>query len=182
MPYNTWRYNEDSLFSTFLFFIRRKNIIIYFYFLSDEKKFFNCIFAYACVDEYILTNFCSTMLMLEFLFYILFILIDINLYVFIGDKKLYQRYRFVPLIMGLKVYKHLYGFPMPFYNFVVPDEPQWPYWMIGMPLGEWSSILRVQQKMLEEHYPHRKDMLNSLEYAFWLPPGNIPQKYFRSVK
>lgn len=99
-----------------------------------------------------------------------------------GDKKLYQRYRFVPMIMGLKLYKHLYSFPMPHYNFVVPDEPQWPYWMVNMPLGEWSAVLRVQQKMVEEHYPHRRDMLNSLEYMWWLPPGHIPAKYFRAVK
>lgn len=99
-----------------------------------------------------------------------------------GDKKLYQRYRFVPLIMGLKVYKHLYSFSMPHTHFVVPDEPQWPYWMVNMPLGEWSAILRVQQKMVIEHYPHRRDMLNSLEYIWWLPPGNLPAKYFRSVK
>jgi hypothetical protein len=51
-----------------------------------------------------------------------------------------------------------------------------------MPLGEWSAILRVQQQLVFEHYPQRKDMLNSLEYAWWLPPGHIPQKYFRSVK
>jgi hypothetical protein len=106
----------------------------------------------------------------------------INVCTFIGDKKLYQRYRFVPLVMGLKVYKHLYGFPMPHYNYVIPDEPQWPYWMIGMPLGEWSAILRVQQQLVFEHYPQRMDMLNSLEYAWWLPPGHIPQKYFRSLK
>jgi hypothetical protein len=53
---------------------------------------------------------------------------------------------------------------------------------VGMPLGEWSAILRVQQQLVFEHYPQRKDMLNSLEYAWWLPPGHIPQKYFRSVK
>ena len=99
-----------------------------------------------------------------------------------GDKKLYQRYRFVPLILGLKLYKHLYSFPMPHYNFVVPDEPQWPFWMVNMPLGEWSAVLRVQQKMVEEHYPHRRDMLNSLDYMWWLPPGQIPTKYFRAIK
>jgi hypothetical protein len=55
----------------------------------------------------------------------------IDQYIHLGDKKLYQRYRFVPMVMGLKVYKHLFGFPMPHYNFVVPDEPQWPYWMVS---------------------------------------------------
>lgn len=99
-----------------------------------------------------------------------------------GDKTVYQRFRFVPMFMGLKLYKHLYGFPMPLTNFVVPDEPQWPYWMINMPLGEWSAVARVQQKMIEEHYPERRDLLNSLEYVWWLPPGNLPSKYYRTVK
>ena len=99
-----------------------------------------------------------------------------------GDKNIYQRFRFVPMLMGLKLYKHLTGFPMPQTNFIVPDEPQWPYWMVGMPLGEWSAILRVQQQMFVEHYPHRRDMLNALEYVWWLPPGNLPTKYYRSVK
>ena len=99
-----------------------------------------------------------------------------------GDKAVYQRYRFVPMLMGLKLYKHLYGFPMPQYNFVVPDEPQWPYWMVNMPLGEWSAVARVQQKMVAEHYPHRRDMLNALEYLWWQPPGPLPAKYFRPLK
>jgi hypothetical protein len=99
-----------------------------------------------------------------------------------GDKAVYQRYRFVPMLMGLKLYKHLYGFPMPQYNFVVPDEPQWPYWMVNMPLGEWSAVARVQQKMIAEHYPHRRDMLNALEYLWWQPPGPLPAKYFRPLK
>jgi len=99
-----------------------------------------------------------------------------------GDKSKYQRYRFPPMLLGLKVFKHLYGFPLPQYDFVVPDEPQWPYWMTGMPLGEWASIARVQQKMIEEHYPARLDMLNALEFLWWVPPGPIHQKFFRPVK
>lgn len=99
-----------------------------------------------------------------------------------GSKEVYQRFRFVPMIMGLKVYKHLFGFPMPQSDFVVPDEPQWPYWMVGMPLGEWTAIARVQQKMIEVHYPHRRDMLNALEFLWWIPPGPIPNKYYRPLK
>jgi hypothetical protein len=99
-----------------------------------------------------------------------------------GDKKKYQRYRFVPMILGLKVFKHLYGFPLPQSDFVVPDAPQWPYWMTNMPLGEWAAVARVQQKMIEEYYPHRRDMLNALEFMWWIPPGTIPSKYFRPVK
>ena len=84
---------------------------------------------------------------------------------------------------------------MPQYDFVVPDEPQWPYWMAGMPLGElifllnafsiiageWSSVLRVQQQMVLQHYPHRYDMLNAMEYLWWIPPGPIPAKYFHPL-
>ena len=77
-------------------------------------------------------------------------------------KERYQRYRFFPMMLGLKIYKHLYGFPMPQSHFVVPDEPQWPYWMCNMPLGEWSTVARVQQEMMTTHYQHRVDILNSL--------------------
>jgi hypothetical protein len=100
-----------------------------------------------------------------------------------GDKSTYQRYRFVPMLLGLKLYKHLYGFPMPPCDFVVPDETQWPYWMANMPLGEWSAILRIQQQMVFEHYPHRTDMLNAMEFLWWIPPGSsVPAKFYRAVK
>eukprot|EP01041_Mallomonas_annulata_P005528 gene5528-11137_t len=99
-----------------------------------------------------------------------------------GDKTLYQRYRFIPMILGLKLYRHLYGFALPQYNFIVPDAPQWPYWMNGMPLGEWASIARVQQQLIEEHYPDRRDILIALEFMWWIPPGPIPQKYFEPLK
>ena len=109
----------------------------------------------------------------------------------------YAHLRFLPLLLGLRIYRHLYGFPMPQYNFVLPDEPQWPYWMAGMPLGglinltahyspwtstgEWSSILRVQQQMVLQHFPHRYNMLNAMEYLWWIPPGPIPAKYFQPL-
>lgn len=99
-----------------------------------------------------------------------------------GDKSKHQRYRFVPMLLGLKVYKHLYGFPLPQYDFVVPDEPQWPYWMAKMPLGEWAAVARVQQKMIEQHYPERVDMLTALEFMWWVPPGPIAAKWHRPVR
>jgi len=99
-----------------------------------------------------------------------------------GDLSSYQRYRFVPMILGLQIFKHLHGFPMPNSEFVVPDEPQWPTWMVGMPLGEWTTIARIQQKMIEEWYPHRKDMLNALEFLWWIPPGSVNSKYFIPLK
>lgn len=87
------------------------------------------------------------------------------------------------MLLGLKVYKHLYGFPMPQWDFVVPDEPQWPYWMCGMPLGEWSFVARVQQKMLNNYYPHRVDMLNAMEFLWFIPPPQeFPHKYYDPPK
>lgn len=98
-----------------------------------------------------------------------------------GDLTKYQRYRFVPMVFGLRLYRHLNGFALPQYNFVVPDSPQWPYWMANMPLGEWAAVARVQQKMIEEHYPERRDMLNALNFMWWLPPGHIDKKYFEPL-
>ena len=86
-----------------------------------------------------------------------------------GDVSYYQHYRFVPMVLGLQVYRHLYGFAMPSTDFVVPDSPLWPYWMKDMPLGEWTLHVRKQQKMIKENYPHRRDMLNSLEFIWWIP-------------
>lgn len=100
-----------------------------------------------------------------------------------GDLSTYQRYRFMPLLLGLRIYKHLFGFPMPQSDFVVPDAPQWPYWMTGMPLGEWASVVRIQQQMVAVHYPERMDMLNALEFLWWIPPGEgVPAKYYEPVQ
>lgn len=99
-----------------------------------------------------------------------------------GDMRLYQRYRFIPMLLGLKIYKHLYGFPMPQSDFLVPDEPQWPYWMVNMPLGEWTAVARIQQKLIAEHYNHRKEMLDAMEFLWWIPPsGTIPMKYYKQL-
>lgn len=98
-----------------------------------------------------------------------------------GDPQKYLRFRFYPMLLGLRVFRHLYSVPMPLHNFVVPDEYQWPYWMAGMPLGEWSTICRIQQKVLAEHYPQRKAMLSAMEFAFWIPPGPIPNKYYEPL-
>lgn len=98
-----------------------------------------------------------------------------------GDLSQHLRFRFVPLVLGLKVYKHLYGFALPQHDFVIPDEPQWPYWMNGMPLGLWASIARVQQALIESHYPQRRDMFTALEFLWWVPPGPIPSKYFEPL-
>lgn len=98
-----------------------------------------------------------------------------------GDMEKYQRYRFVPMIMGLRLFKHLNSYSTPEFDFVVPDEPQWPYWMVNMPLGKWAAIARIQQKMLNHHYPQRKDMLNALGFMWWYPVDGIEEKYFDPV-
>lgn len=99
-----------------------------------------------------------------------------------GDNKYYQRYRFVPMLIGLRLYKHLYGFAMPQSDFRVPDEPQWPFWMMNMPLGEWSAACRVQQKMVEAYYPDRKDLLDILNFQWWIPPkSTFPLKYYQPL-
>lgn len=100
-----------------------------------------------------------------------------------GDLSRHQRYRFMPMLLGLRIYKHLYGFPMPQSDFVVPDAPQWPCWMAGMPLGEWAAVVRIQQQMVGLHYPERVDMLNALEFLWWIPPGEgVPSKYYEPVQ
>jgi len=99
-----------------------------------------------------------------------------------GDKSRYLRFRFLPMVLGLKIYKHLYGFPLPQYDFRVPVEPQWPTWMVNMPLGEWAAVCRIQQQLLKEDWPDRVDMLNSLEFLWWLPPGDVPNKYYRPLR
>ena len=89
-----------------------------------------------------------------------------------GDKSKYQRYRFPPLFIALKIYSHLYGDPLPNFDFIVPDEPQWPYWMVGIPLGKWTALLRVQQKMIKQHYEDRHDILIAMDFMWWIPPPN----------
>lgn len=98
-----------------------------------------------------------------------------------GDMEKHQRYRFVPMIMGLRLFKHLNSYSTPEFDYIVPDEPQWPYWMVNMPLGKWAAIARIQQKMLMTHYPQRMDMLNALGFMWWYPVDGIEEKYFDPV-
>lgn len=100
-----------------------------------------------------------------------------------GDKSLHCRFRFPPMLLGLQIYRHLYSFPMPQTSFVVPDERQWPYWMAGMPLGEWVTVMRVQQKMFAEHYPQRKWMIDAMEFLWWImPASSLDEKYYSPVE
>lgn len=100
-----------------------------------------------------------------------------------GDLKYHLRFRFLPLFYGLRVYAHLYQIPMPPTSFVVPEEEQWPVWMYNMPLGEWAAAARIQQKLLREHYSDRVDLLDTLEFDWFIPPGpSMPSRYYRAVK
>eukprot|EP01036_Dinobryon_divergens_P031941 gene31941-41435_t len=117
-----------------------------------------------------------------------------------GDLTKYQRYRFPPMmhllssstdnvevylcgVLALKVYNHLHGFAVPQGDFVVPDSPLWPFWMINMPLGQWSTAIRIQQKMVEEHYPQRKDILTAMGFLWWIPPNDrlVPRSLFQPL-
>ena len=86
------------------------------------------------------------------------------------------------MLLGLRIYSHLYGFALPQSTFKVPTEPQWPVWMVGMPLGEWASVARVQQQLLFDTYPERVAMLNALGFLWWLPPGKLDGKYYRPLR
>ena len=89
-----------------------------------------------------------------------------------GDKDKYLRFRFIPMFLSLRIFQHLHGFCLPQNDFIIPNEPQWPYWMINMKLGKWASMARQQQKLLELHYPERYEMLQALGFLWWIPPGN----------
>ncbi len=86
------------------------------------------------------------------------------------DLRLHLRFRYKPLILGLRIYATLYSCASPRRSFVVPaDEPIWPNWMVGMPLGEWAAAARAQRSLIEEHYPSRFQILHGLDF-FWDMP------------
>lgn len=101
-----------------------------------------------------------------------------------GDLHRHQRYRFVPMILGLRVYLHLFGNTMLQSDYCIPEDENeviWPYWMINMPLGKWTSIIRAQQQMVAKFYPERKEMLDDMKFAWWLPP-DLPDKFYEGLK
>ena len=52
--------------------------------------------------------------------------------------------------------------------------------LVGMPLGEWAGVARMQQKLIQELYPERYDMLSAMEFLWWIPPSDsIPQHYYQ---
>eukprot|EP01039_Chlorochromonas_danica_P003929 gene3929-4293_t len=98
-----------------------------------------------------------------------------------GDRSTYLHFPFEPFLFAVRVYNHLYGFILPLEDFVIPDEPQWPVWMAGIPLGEWVVICRIQQQLIERHYPDRKEILDDLDFLWWIPPSPTMLKKFENI-
>jgi hypothetical protein len=103
-----------------------------------------------------------------------------------GDLSKYLRFRFYPTYLGLRTFFHLWGTSLPAHDFVVPTEEAesanvYPAWMRGMPLGLWTNILRIQQRLLKEEYPERYECFNDLEMAWWMPPALVPEKYYQPL-
>lgn len=91
-----------------------------------------------------------------------------------GDMSKYLHFRFTPYLLALRVYTHLHDFLLPDDDFVIPNEPQWPIWMVGLPFGKWTNNIRIQKKVIEKFYPERKAMLDSLDFTWWVPITFIP--------
>ena len=55
----------------------------------------------------------------------------------------------------------------------------WPSWMEGMPLGLYCDVARIQQQTIKAFYPERFEILNSLDFPWWIEPGpHVPEKYY----
>jgi hypothetical protein len=99
-----------------------------------------------------------------------------------GDLSKHLRFRFIPMIIGLQIYRRFNGHTIVPCDFTVPDAPHWPYWMYKAPLGLWCNIARIQQNDIEAFYPQRKEMLDDMKFLWWLPPEeNVPRKYYESL-
>jgi hypothetical protein len=85
-----------------------------------------------------------------------------------GDLSSHLRFRFVPLYLGLRVNFHLTDTSILDKEFVIPDWPTWPHWMVGMPLGKWAALAREQKETIETYYPERKVLLDSLTFPWYL--------------
>lgn len=100
-----------------------------------------------------------------------------------GDPSKYLKFRFLPFYTAMRVYYHLngYGTPGPDYDFVVPqNDPTWPHWMAGIPLGKWKEVVKIQKCLLEECYPTKKELIDSLDFMWWWPIS--PQYYEEESK
>ncbi len=99
-----------------------------------------------------------------------------------GDLSQHLRFRFVPMFIGLRIYHMMHGICLPPEEWCCPDEEEWPYWMLNMPLGRWTSICRVQQQLLLEKYPQRHQMLRELGFKYWIPASTLHPKYFSPLR
>jgi hypothetical protein len=90
-------------------------------------------------------------------------------------------FQFIPLVIALRIYKHLNTHVYIPLEFVVPEgSPLWPVWLHGYPLGLMSNAARIQQRVLRTIYPHRYEMLCDLGVPFWLPPDpDVPDDAYQ---
>ena len=97
-----------------------------------------------------------------------------------GDPSKYLHFRFYPFCLALRVYAHLFERIYPAEDLIIPNEPQWPTWMVGMPFGEWTRVVRLQKETLEKYYPDRKRWLDILGFKWWVPVTVVPTRVLNS--
>jgi hypothetical protein len=88
-----------------------------------------------------------------------------------GDTTKRLHFRFVPTWLGMKHYHYIYGHNVIEWNYVVPFSEEWPFWMMGMPLGNWLWIAKFQHVLLAKEYPTRKELLDALNFKWNIPIG-----------
>jgi hypothetical protein len=89
-----------------------------------------------------------------------------------GDMSKHLKFRFLPLILSLRIQHQMGGFDAggPRFDFkVTKNLPYFPFWLLNAPVGEWYQIAKMQRAKLEKYYPDRVAMLNELEFQWWWP-------------
>jgi hypothetical protein len=98
-----------------------------------------------------------------------------------GDPAKYLRFRYEPMISHLLVQmmnqdwcSHCED-----EDYVVEDNHLWPHWQIGMPVGRWLAIAKIQRNILLKYYPDRFELLREMkidwELARFTKVGNDPK-------
>lgn len=88
-----------------------------------------------------------------------------------GDENQIFRFPFHAFFLALRVYSHMNnGELIVPYNYVIQDDQRWPRWMVGIPIGKWYDFAKIQQGMIQRFYKERKEMLDTLDFVWWLPP------------
>lgn len=85
-----------------------------------------------------------------------------------GDPLKYLRFRFPAMASALQMYFLYFGTTIMDEKYVIPDTPIWPEWMIGMELGKWCAIAKIQQNVLRRFYPDRHQILSDMGFTWWL--------------